>query len=79
MYWARDRLNMRFYDRTKKFRIWRPFRRATRQARGAREEAYREREIAHTKSDIFRSPCSTTPHDFPDLRTPFLPLSSMNG
>ena len=22
MYWARDRLNMRFYDRTKKFRIW---------------------------------------------------------
>ena len=22
MFWARDRLNMRFYDRTKKFRIW---------------------------------------------------------
>ena len=22
MYWARDRLNMRFYDRTKKFRLW---------------------------------------------------------
>ena len=22
MYWARVRLNMRFYDRTKKFRLW---------------------------------------------------------